>query len=56
MKNIKEYRVVKVEYIQSKMTLRNAMKLKRKLNLERSNREKWQHYYKLEKMDMWENK
>jgi hypothetical protein len=47
----KEYRVVKVVYIESKLTLSEAMHLKRKLNNERTNTEKWQLYYKYEKME-----
>lgn len=47
----KDWRVVKVTYIESKMTLGDALRLKRKLNREREGSEGWQHYFKVERME-----
>ena len=53
MSERKNWRVVKVTYIESKMTLREAQKLKRKLNAERKKNDPmpWSFYYKAERME-----
>jgi len=49
----KIWRVIKVEYIESKLTFREAQKIKRKLNSDRNRiiEPYWKIHYRTEKME-----